>query len=114
MPTTHNRLLIELNKTIKDTNQSIINPKIKELKLDDLTPVIEMVATARAAYLAEMFNLANSLEGTSPSTEQLKRLQHLRVSFEELSKGSQALETAIERGYLDVEGSSTSVNPPSA
>lgn len=98
----NNRLLLELNKSIKDLNQSIINPEIKELKLQDLAPVIEMVARARAAYLKQMFEMANNLEGKPPSTEQLKRLQHLRVSFEEVSKGSQALETAIERGYLDV------------
>ena len=101
----NSRLLLELNKSIKDLNRSIINPEIKELKLQDLAPVIEMVARARAAYLKQMFEIANNLEEKTPSTEQLKRLQHLRVSFEELSKGSQALETAIERGYLDVESS---------
>lgn len=104
MTMTSSRLLLEINKSIKDLNRSIINPRIKELKVDDLSPVIEMVATARAAYLEEVFNLASTLDGKQPSTEQLKRLQHLRVSFEELAKGSQALETAIERGYLDVEG----------
>lgn len=99
----NSRLLLEINKSIKDLNRAIINPEIKELKLDDLAPVIEMVARARAAYLKQVFEIANNVEGKPPSTEQLKRLQHLRVSFEELSKGSQALECAIERGYLDVE-----------
>jgi hypothetical protein len=104
MSTNNSRLLLEINKTIKDVNCNTINPEIDELKLADLEPVIAMVARARAAYLKEVFQIANSLGGQSPSTEQLKRLQHLRVSFEELSKGSQALETAIERGYLDVQG----------
>ena len=101
----NSRLLLEINKSIKDLNQSIINPEIEELKLDDLAPVIEMVARARALYLKQVLETANSLEGKSPSTEQIKRLQHLRISFEELSKGSQALECAIERGYLDVQSS---------
>ena len=100
----NSRLLLEINKTIKDVNRDTINPEIDELKLSDLEPVIAMVAKARASYLKEVFKIANSLEGESPTTEQLKRLQHLRVSFEELSKGSQALECAIERGYLDVKG----------
>lgn len=102
--TTHNRLLLQIHGAIKALNRSIINPRIKELQFDDLAPVIEMVARARADYLEEMFNLANSLEGQRPSTEQLKRLRHLRVTFEELASGSKALEAAIERGYLDVEG----------
>jgi uncharacterized protein YfkK (UPF0435 family) len=98
------RLLLEISKSIKDLNQSIINPEIKELQLQDLRPVIEMVARARAAYLKEVFNLANTLEGKLPTTEQLKRLHHLRITFEELASGSKAVEVAIERGYLDVEG----------
>ncbi|MDH5784505.1 MAG: hypothetical protein OEZ16_02720 [Chromatiales bacterium] len=104
MSTNNSRLLLEINKTIKDINREVINPVIDDLKCEDLKPVIIMVARARAAYLAEIFTLANSLGEGSPTTEKLKRLQHLRVSFEELSKGAQALETAIERGYLDVEG----------
>ena len=104
MSTTNSRLLLAISKTIKDINREIINPEIEELEIADLKPVIEMVAKARAKYLSEVFTMAGTLGENPPTTEQLKRLQHLRVSFEELSKGAQALETAIERGYLDVEG----------
>ena len=99
----NSRLLLEINKTMKDVNRDIINPVIDDLKLADLEPVIKLVARSRAAYLTEIFKIAKSAEDKCPTTDQLKRLQHLRVSFEELSKGSQALEVAIERGYLDVE-----------
>ena len=99
----NSRLLLEINKTMKDVNRDIINPEIDDLKLADLEPVIKLVARSRAAYLTEIFKIAKSAEDKCPTTDQLKRLQHLRVSFEELSKGSQALEVAIERGYLDVE-----------
>ena len=102
MTTNNSRLLLELQKTIRDLNREIINPEIEELKMVDLEPVIKLVARSRAAYLSEIFKIAKSAEDKCPTTDQLKRLQHLRVSFEELSKGSQALETAIERGYLDV------------
>lgn len=104
MTMTNSRLLLELHNACKDVNRTIINPRIKELKLSDLSPLIKMVASARAAYLEEMFNLANSLDGRLPTTDQLKHLRYLRLTFEELSSGSKALETAIERGYLDIEG----------
>ena len=110
MTMTNSRLLIELNQTIKNLNRELINPEIEELKMADLEPVIKLVARSRAAYLAEIFKLAKSAEDKCPTTEQLKRLQHMRVSFEELSKASQALEAAIERGYLDVVGHTTSVD----
>ena len=101
--TTSSRLLLELHKTITDVNRSTINPRITELKMTDLVPVIQMVANARAEYLDEVFKLTTTLKGQAPSTDQLKHLRHLRLTFEELAFGSQALETAIERGYIDVQ-----------
>lgn len=98
----HNRLLLEISKSMKDLNRSIINPKIAELRLSDLTPVIEMVAKSRAAYLLELFDIAKIVDGDLPSPNQIKHLRHLRETFDELVRGAQALETAIERGYLDV------------
>lgn len=103
MSTSNNRLLVELHKLMRDTNQEIINPRIKELQLADLKPLIEMVATARATYLEEMFSLAETQQGEPPSPDQIKHLRHLRIIFEELSYGAKALETAIERDYLEVK-----------
>lgn len=105
--TTNSRLLIEIKKKIKDVNRDTINPRFDELRLDDLVPAIEMVAKARADYLQEVFKLANTEGGKAPTTEQLKRLRHLRLTFEELAHGTQAMECAIERGYLDVLGHGT-------
>lgn len=96
------RLLLEIDKTITDINRNIINPRIDDLTIAELSPLIEMVATARADYLESMLNLSLSQQGKPASVEQLKRLRHLRLTYEELSSGAQALETAIERGYLDV------------
>ena len=100
----NSRLLLEINKKIQDVNQEEINPRFSELKLEDLEPVIEMVAKARADYLQEVFALANTVRGKQPSIDQIKHLRHLRLTFEELLSASGALETAIERGYLDVDG----------
>jgi hypothetical protein len=38
-----------------------------------------------------------------PSTEQIKNLRYLRVTYDELVNGAKALEAAIQRGYLDVD-----------
>ena len=97
-----NRLLLELDKAIRDLNRSIINPKIPELKLDDLCPVMELVARARAAYLNELFDMSSLLSEGLPSPEQVRQLRCLRETYEELVSGAKALETAIERGYLDI------------
>ncbi len=99
-----NRLLLQFEKAVREINREEINPKIPELKLSELNPVVQMVARARAHYLNGLFNLANIIDGDMPSPEQVKKLKAMREAYEELVEGSKALEVAIERGYLDVKG----------
>ena len=98
----NNRLLLEISNKIRELNHSTINPVIPDLTLDDLNPVLNLVARARAAYLKELFDIAGVVDNKIPSPGQIKQLNHLRTTYEELVIGAQALETAIERGYLDV------------
>ncbi|MGV6859764.1 MAG: hypothetical protein ACWA5X_12440 [bacterium] len=98
----NNRLLLEIDRTIRNLNRETINPEIPELTLRDLEPVLAMVARARAKYLKELLDLSSVVENGLPSHEQIHKLSQLRHSFEELINGAKALETAIERGYLDV------------
>lgn len=49
MPIDNNRLLLELEKHRRDLNRAIINPQIPELSLDDLAPLLKLIARARAA-----------------------------------------------------------------
>lgn len=102
MSTDNNRLLIELEKRIRDLNREIINPTIPALGVDDLTPVMQLVARARATYLAELFAITAAVDEGLPNGDQLNTLRRLRLTYEELLQGAQALETAIQRGYLDV------------
>ena len=97
-----NRLLLQFEKEVREINREEINPRIAELKLRDLNPVVRMVAQARAHYLQSLFDLSNVLEGARPTPEQIRKLSLNRETYEELVEGSKALETAIERGYLDV------------
>lgn len=97
-----NRLLLQFEKAVREINRQEINPKIAELKLNDLNPVVKMVALARARYLKGLFDLATISDGELPMPEQIKKLKAMRETYEELVEGSKALEIAIERGYLDV------------
>ncbi|MBN2885438.1 MAG: hypothetical protein JXM75_01860 [Chromatiaceae bacterium] len=102
MSTDNKRLLLEIDTSIRDINRRAINPVITELKLSDLHPVIEMVARARADYLRAFFELAAESPPREPTNEAIAELARLRGRYEELVKAMQALETAIEREYLDV------------
>jgi hypothetical protein len=92
------RLLLELDKHRSDVNKKIINEGIDDLNLDKLKPIVEMVAKSRAAYIAELMAMADKQTDKSPSIDRLKAR---REEFMELVQATNALEVAIERGYLD-------------
>jgi hypothetical protein len=98
----HNRLLIEMDRAIQNVNREIINPEIPELTLDGLTPVISMVARARSEYLKSLLDITELAGDGLPTKEQTAELHDKRRIFEELMGATKALETAINRGYLDV------------
>jgi len=99
----NNRLLLELERKITGLNRETINPVFPDIGVDDIAPVMNMVAKIRAAYLKELFDIGEISGDDLPTPEQIKRLRELRESYEELVQASQALETAIQRGYLDVK-----------
>jgi len=97
-----NRLKLQIDKTIREVNREVINPVIKEVKLTDLEPVLRLVARARGAYLKELLEVTKAAGSELPSPEQVRQLKVFRETFEEMVQASQALEAAIDRGYLDV------------
>jgi hypothetical protein len=99
-----NRLLMELERNMRAANREIINPRITELTLDGLKPVLRLVAHARARYLHALFELGAGIDDETPTDAQFEALGKLRIQYEELVKGAKELETAIQRGYLDVDG----------
>lgn len=100
-----NRLLMELERNMRAVNRDIINPRITELTIDGLKPVLRLVAHARARYLHALFELGASVDQEAPSDAQFEALEKLRTQYEELVQGAKELETAIQRGYLDIDGS---------
>lgn len=103
-----NRMLIELERIRKEINREVINPLVPELALADLTPLLTMVANARANYVKELLDLAQATEGQAPSNEQISQLRDRRVVFEELVTATNALETVVQREYMDVKGAQRS------
>ncbi|UJJ30674.1 hypothetical protein [Halopseudomonas maritima] len=97
-----NRLLLELEKLRREINRNVINPAIPELSIDALTPLLNMVAQSRKAYLHCLLDMAEQSAGTPPSEEQIARLRAHRETYDELVSAVNALETAIQRDYLDV------------
>lgn len=100
-----NRLMLHYEQLYRTSNRELINPEIEALSIDDLKPIVNIVAKSRAAYLRFVYELGKKYDNTdtSPSAEELKKLKTLRLRFEELAEGSKAFETSIQRGYLDLK-----------
>ncbi|SFB91405.1 hypothetical protein SAMN05660443_0901 [Marinospirillum celere] len=98
-----NRMLIELERIRKEINREVINPLVPELALADLSPLLTMVANARADYVKALLDLAQATEGEAPSIDQVHQLRDRRLIFEELVTATNALETVIQREYMDVK-----------
>ncbi|MDA8962116.1 hypothetical protein N9H37_02040 [Congregibacter sp.] len=98
-----NRLLLELEKLRRDINREIMNPAIPQLSVESIRPVITMAARARLSYLQELIDISK-ISPDMPSHEQISMLARQREAYEELRSAVNALETAIDRGYLDVTG----------
>ncbi len=97
----NNRLLLELEKIRRDVNREVMNPAIPTLSVEDFRPIVTMAARARLSYLQELIDITR-LNPDMPSHEQIQMLARQRETYDELRQAVNALETAIERGYLDV------------
>jgi len=100
-----NRLLHHYQQLFRTANKETINPEIEELSVDDLKPMVELVARSRAAYLKYSYELGKQYFDTEnyPTGDELKKLKTLRIRFEELAESAKAFETSIQRGYLDLK-----------
>jgi len=105
MPVENKRLLLELERTIRKVNKEEINSLIPSLTLDKVEPMLAMVARARGQYLQALFDLSRECgDSAAPTDSQMQQLRIHRATFEELLQGVQSFQTAVERGYLEVEG----------
>lgn len=97
----HRRLLLHFGRHLQEINRAVINPVMDRLDMADLKPIMGMVAHARADYLKALFSLASNTHGER-APEDVASLRKSREVYDELIAAVTALETMIERGYLDV------------
>lgn len=102
MTTEASRMLLAFEQQMRNINREILNPLIESLSPADLEPMLRMVAKARALYLQELLKVAGESGGELPDDQQIKVLHQRRLRYDELVAAAKALETAIQRGYLDV------------
>ncbi len=95
------RHLLMLEQKRRTINQETIGPEVSMSTMDDITPILTMVAEVRAAYLKSLCELAENRDGM-PTSKEIENLSQLRRSYTELVDATNALETALERGYIEV------------
>lgn len=97
------RMMLAFEQQLRETNREIVNPMVEAVHLDNITPVLSMVAKARGHYLKAIFELAQATDGELPDDNQIKEIAKSKIRYDQLMAASQALETAIQRGYLDIK-----------
>ena len=98
----NNRMLLTLDRHRQLINRERINSEIEVLDMESIHPVVSMVAEVRAAYIKALFEIASQRDGL-PSPGQIDELAQLRRSYTEVVDAANAMEVAIERGYMDVK-----------
>lgn len=97
-----NRLLLEVEKLRRETNRSMISAQIQQMSLETLRPLLTMVARCRSNYLQTLLDISRECDGKEPDAAMIERLRQQRLIYEELISAVHALETAVQRDYLDV------------
>ncbi|MFM7346986.1 MAG: hypothetical protein ACKO1J_16650 [Tagaea sp.] len=98
------RMLAFIDKSVRLVNREVIHKHIPGLTKERFVEFAAAVARLRADYLSSA--MAAFLDGEGEDKE-LTELTHKRELFEEGVKAYEALHRALERGYIDPEGTKT-------
>jgi hypothetical protein len=93
------QFLEQMQIAVTIANREVIHGKIPNLTPATFHQLAVMVARFRADYLEAAIRLSNS---DTHDEEALAELKHLRELFDEGCSAFEALERAIERGYVDL------------
>ena len=96
------RARMQMHDILRDINRETIHDLVPNVSVAELTPYFKLVAKARGLYIKSLIDLAHGTDNL-PSEDQVRELNLLRRSYDELIHGAQMIETAIERGYIDVD-----------
>ena len=94
----------EVEHGIKDANRDIIHAQIPALDKERFVSLAVAVARLRAAYLSEALRLTDPEFSQDPPTALIQSLKARREAYEEARAAFEALQRAIERGYLELDG----------
>lgn len=101
MKAPQNRFLLELDKFRSDVNREILGPRIDTMTIERFRPIITLVAHARADYMEALIAFGEEASQEAPDLDRIKELKHKREAFDELVAAANALETVIQRDYID-------------
>jgi hypothetical protein len=94
--------LHEVEKGIREANVAIIHGLIPELGPDSFLRFATVVARLRADYLQAALHLSRAVEQDAARDEALGELRRHREAYEEARAAFDALQRAIEKGYVDM------------
>ncbi len=91
----------QLEMAVALANREVIHKQIPDLNRETFQQLAVMVARYRASYLEAAIKLSSSANNCDAMC--LEDLIHKRKLFEEGRAAFEALERAIERGYVDIK-----------
>ena len=90
----------QLEMAVALANREVIHRQIPNLSPDTFQQLAVMVARFRANYLAAAIRLSDAHD--PPDATRLAELKRMRELFDEGCAAFEALQRAIERGYVDI------------
>ncbi len=94
----YRRFVDDVSKAIRTANREIIHARIPALDREQFYRMAVALAQMRASYLDAVVHM--NWEG---GTESLATLKARRAMYEEARAGFEALEHAIENGYIELD-----------
>ncbi len=101
MKAPQNRFLLALDKLRSDVNHEILQPRINTITIERFRPIVTAVAHARADYVEALIAFGEEAGNEAPKPERITELKQKREAFEELVAAANALETIIQRDYIN-------------
>jgi hypothetical protein len=96
------QFLHEIEQSIRESNRQIIHGLIPELTKERFVEFALVVARLRASYLEAAVALARGGPDAAEGEGVTAALRQHRVAYDEAREAFDALQRAIERGYVDI------------
>ena len=95
-------LLMQIEQGIKVANRKVIDEFIPPVTVESVMPFAISVARLRARYLAAAYQFAEKEHGDALNEAEVASLNRHQEMYEAARDAFEALNIAIERGYIKV------------